>query len=109
MLADGRGSRIYDEAVRQTLTIPWETGDRVCGKRLKPAIPALLESMERHGHLKLDAEVQRLILAVSASTIDRLLAGARDTGRQGRRRQRVDTPLRKSIAVRTFMAAYRRR
>src|SRR5580704_11858523 len=58
--AEGPRARIYDEAVRQTLTILWETADRVCGKRLKPAIPTLLESMERHGHLKLDAEVQRL-------------------------------------------------
>ena len=58
--------------------------------------------MERNGHLKLDAEVKRLILAVSASTIDRLLAGARDTGRQGRRKHGVNTPLRKTIAVRPF-------
>lgn len=43
--AGGRRVRIYDEAVRQALTILWETADRVCGKRLKPAIPALLEAM----------------------------------------------------------------
>ena len=27
--------RLYDEAVRQALTVLWETADRVCGKRLK--------------------------------------------------------------------------
>ncbi len=43
-------SRLYDEAVVQTLTILWEVADRICGKRLKPAIPALVEAMERHGH-----------------------------------------------------------
>src|SRR5215468_12180896 len=44
-------SRLYDEAVVQSLTILWEAADRICGKRLKPAIPALLEAMERHGQL----------------------------------------------------------
>jgi hypothetical protein len=33
--------------------------------------------MERHGHLKLDAEVRRLVLAARAATIDRMLACAK--------------------------------
>jgi hypothetical protein len=28
-------NRLYDEAVRQALTVLWEAADRVCGKRLK--------------------------------------------------------------------------
>jgi hypothetical protein len=36
-------SRIYDEAVRGALTILWEAADRICGKRLKEAIPTLVE------------------------------------------------------------------
>lgn len=94
--------RIYDEAVVQSLTILWEAADRICGKRLKQAIPTLLDAMERHGHLTLDAEVRTRVLKVSAATIDRLLAPVRDAGRQGRRRTTLNTPLRKSIAVRTF-------
>jgi hypothetical protein len=94
--------RIYDQAVVEGLTILWEAADRICGKRLKCAIPALLEAMERHGHLKPDPEVRRLVLAASAATIDRLLAPVRDTSKQGRRRNSISTPLRKSIAVRTF-------
>jgi hypothetical protein len=39
-------SRLYDEAVVQALTILWEAADRVCGERLKPAIPALVVAME---------------------------------------------------------------
>src|ERR1039457_6850695 len=42
--------RIYDQAVVEGLTILWEAADRICGKRLKCAIPAFLEAMERHGH-----------------------------------------------------------
>ena len=48
-------SRIYDEAVVEALTILWEAADRICGKRLKEAIPTLLDAMERHGHLQPDA------------------------------------------------------
>ena len=51
-------SRLYYEAVVQTLTILWEATDRICVKRLKPAIPALVEAMERHGQLALAPEVR---------------------------------------------------
>ena len=95
-------SRLYDEAVVQALTILWEAADRICGKRLKPAIPALVEAMERHGHLALAPEVRERVFTVSAATIDRLLSSAREASRQGRRRTTINTPLRKSIAIRTF-------
>ena len=95
-------SRLYDEAVVQALTMLWEAADRICGKRLKPAIPTLLEAMERHGHLALVPEVRERVLQASAATIDRLLAPVREVGKQGRRRSTINTPLRKSIAIRTF-------
>ena len=47
---DIKGLRIYDEAV----ILVREASDRICGKRLKAALPHLVESMERHGHLDLD-------------------------------------------------------
>ena len=46
-----QGRRIYDEAVREAVILAWEATDRICGKRLKAALPHLVESMERHGHL----------------------------------------------------------
>jgi hypothetical protein len=58
--------------------------------------------MERHGHLKPDPGIRRLLLAASAATIDRLLVPVRDASKHGRRRNGISTPLRKSIAVRTF-------
>lgn len=39
---------VYEEAERNALTLLWEAADRVCGKRLKALLPALLDSMERH-------------------------------------------------------------
>jgi hypothetical protein len=96
-------SRTYDEAVKSALTILWEAADRICGKRLKEAIPTLVDAMERYGHLQLDPEVRRRLLGMSAATMDRLLKPVRETGKQRRRRSGVNnTPLRKSIAVRTF-------
>ena len=41
-----RGRRIYDEAVREAVITIWEAADRICGKRLKAALPHLVESME---------------------------------------------------------------
>ena len=50
--------RLYDDTVREALVVLWEASDRICGKRLKPLLPMLVESMERHGHIALDDEVR---------------------------------------------------
>ena len=63
-----RGLRIYDEAVREAVIVIWEAADRICGKRLKAALPHLVDSMERHRHLDLDSEVRERLLAASAAT-----------------------------------------
>src|SRR5271165_1212765 len=68
-----QGERVYDEAVKEALVLIWETADRICGKRLKAAIPHLVTAMEKHGHLNLDTAVRMKLLAVSAATIDRVL------------------------------------
>ena len=85
------------------MTIVWEAADRICGKRLCQVITGLIDAMERHGHLRLDAGVKKGLVSMSAATMDRLLAAVRDTAKQGRRRAGINnTALRKSIAVRTF-------
>jgi hypothetical protein len=94
--------RIYQEAVREALTLLWEASDRLCGKRLKPLLPVLVEAMEQHGHLQLDPAVRDQVLTVSAATIDRLLGPVRERTPGTQRRRGVATTLRKSIPVRTF-------
>ncbi len=95
--------RIYGEAVHQALTLLWEAADRICGKRLKPLLPVLIESMERHGHLRLDPVVRSALLDISAATIDRLLRPVREaSGRGGRRRWGAGSAIRQSVPVRTF-------
>ena len=96
-------NRLYDEAVRQALTVLWEAADRVCGKRLKALIPMLVDAMERHGHLDLDPVIKTKVLQVSAATIDRVLATARlHIDGQRKRRKGVGAAIRRSIPVRTF-------
>ena len=96
-------NRLYDEAVRQALTMLWEAADRICGKRLKALIPMLVDAMERHGHLDLDPVVKIKVLQVSAATIDRVLEAARlHIDGQRKRRSGVGSAIRRSIPVRTF-------
>ena len=95
------GRRIYDEAVREAVILVWEASDRICGKRLKAALPHLVESMERHGHLDLDPEVRKRLLSASAATLDRLLKPIRATVLSRRKRRRNLNPGR-HIPVRTF-------
>ncbi len=70
--------QIYQEAVREALVVLWEAADRICGKRLKAAVPFLVEAMERHGHLRLEEAVRSQLLAMSAATMDRHLRSIRE-------------------------------
>ena len=83
-----KGRRIYDEAVRQALIVVWEASDRICGKRLKAALPSMVESLERHGHLELDPDVRDRLLSASAATLDRLLKPIREQAGSRRKRSR---------------------
>jgi hypothetical protein len=47
--------RCYGTEVREALIILWEASDRICSKRLKPLIPALLPALERHRRLAITA------------------------------------------------------
>ena len=77
------GRRIDDEAIRAAVIVIWEAADRICGKRLKAALPDLVDSIERRGHL------DRLLKPI------RPIAGNR---RKRRRRQSMG----KRIPVRTY-------
>jgi hypothetical protein len=97
------GRRIYDDATREALIVMWEASDRICGKRLRPLVPVLVEAMERHGHLQLAPEVRIGLLAMSAATIDRTLREVRrQAGRSARRKTPPSAAIRRSVPVRTF-------
>ncbi len=97
------GRRVYNIAVREALIVIWEASDRVCGKRLRPLVPLLIEAMERHGHLQLAPEVRGGLLSMSAATIDRALHEVRGQARGGtRRRAAPSSAVRRNVPVRTF-------
>ena len=96
----GTQARIYDEAVRDALVVLWEASDRICGKRLKAALPGLLSRMETHGHLALDRSVREKLMRMSAATIDRCLVPARQ-GIKGKRRRAKNSAIKRQIPVRT--------
>ena len=97
------GRRVYDNAVREALVVIWEASDRICGKRLRPLVPILVETMERHGHVQLAPEVRARLLAMSAATMDRSLREARgQTGGRTRQRTAPSAAVRRSVPVRTF-------
>jgi hypothetical protein len=92
----------YNAAIRDAVTALWEASDRVCGKRLKVMIPALLPALARHGRLTLSCEERALLLSVSAATIDRMLVDVKIAAAGGRRR-RVGfySAIRREMPIRT--------
>lgn len=94
--------RVYDDAVRQALVLLWEASDRICGKRLEALVPVLIPAMEEHGHITLAMEVRVALLAMSASTIDRVLRPQRERAEAAKRQRSSMSVLRRSIPVRTF-------
>ena len=79
----------------------WEASDRICGKRLKAALPSMVESLERHGHLGLDPDVRERLFSASASTIDRLLRPVRERA-GSRRRLKRRRKMGSRVPIRTF-------
>ena len=105
---DGRaqppiGRRRKYAGARDALIALWEASDRVCGKRLVAMIPALLPALERHGRLRPTSEERKLLLSVSAATIDRMLVDVKIAAAGGRRR-RVGfySAIRREVPIRTF-------
>ncbi len=96
------GRRVYAVAVREALIVIWEASDRVCGKRLRPLLPLLVEAMERHGHLQLAPEVRSGLVSMSAATIDRALREIRGQAGGGTRRRAASSAVRRSVPIRTF-------
>ena len=63
----------YSPEVTALLRVVWEASDYLCGKRLAPFLPTLLEALERHQVLQVPPALRPVLLHISAPTIDRLL------------------------------------
>lgn len=96
-------SRVYDDPVLAALRKLWALAGGPCGKRLAPFLGEFIEALERHGELRLEPEVRSKLVAISAATIDRALAGERKRLQvRGRHGTKPGTLLRHQIPIRTF-------
>ena len=81
----------------------WAASNYLCGKRLKPFLPVLVESLKHHKEIDLSEEDEALILRASAATIDRILAPERKKSViKGRSTTKPGTLLKHKIPIRTF-------
>lgn len=71
----GRGRKpIYTMEHKKLLLYVWELLNYPCSKRLKAALPDVLENLIRFGHIDPESNLLATIQTISPSTIDRLLS-----------------------------------
>ena len=93
----------YGPAVVKALTRVWEILECICGKRLVRALPEVVPRLVAFKELRVSKTVQRDLLRLSASTIDRLLKPQRARYTlKARGRTKPGTLLKHQVPVRTF-------
>jgi hypothetical protein len=95
--------RLYDATVLAALRQVWVIMDCICGKRLAAVLPEIVAVLERHGELQLAPATRQKLGAISAASIDRLLAAERRRlNMRGRSGTKPGTLLKHQIPIRTF-------
>jgi len=96
-------SRVYDRPVAEARGQLWAFSNGLCGKRLVVFVREVLPILERYGEVSLEAETRAKLLAMSSSTMDRLLAPTKANHRlRGRSGTKPGTLLKHHIPIRTF-------
>jgi transposase InsO family protein len=95
--------RKYDKEVFVALRRIWVICDCICGKRLGPYLPEIVDALERWGELEINEEVRKKLIEISPATIDRLLAPVRKRYQlKARSNTKPGTLLKHQIPIRTF-------
>jgi hypothetical protein len=98
-----RGITKYGNDVEQALLQVWKAAYFICSKRLAPFMAALVDSLERHGHLTISEQTKTKLLNLSPATIDRLLRPHRkEICKRTYYAKNPPSPLRSEIPIRTF-------
>jgi len=93
----------YGPELLEPLRRVWEASDRLSGKLLVAVMKDLVDSLERHGELRLTPSLGEALCSMSAATIDRRLRRwRRGLGRQPRRQAPATTGLKAEIPIRTW-------
>jgi hypothetical protein len=95
--------KIYTKEVQEALIVVWEAAHRICSRRLVPFLPEIVPVLEKYGHLVLSDKVRARLLAISPSTVDRLLYKIRQDGKvSGKSTTRPGNLLKSQVAIRSF-------
>lgn len=95
--------RKYDASVFYPLRTLWLAADGICGQRLQPFIPELLEVLEKKKEIEVNKAVRRKLLSVGSATIDRMLSAIkRQYKLKGKATTKPGTLLRSTIPIRIF-------
>lgn len=98
-----RGRPLIYGDICEPLRVVWATLNGPAGKRLAPFMAEIVQALERAEELRLEPSVRAKLLAVSAATIDRLLAPERARLRvKGRSGTKPGSILKRQIPIRTF-------
>lgn len=97
----GGSQAVYGATEREVIKVIWLEAEQPCGKRLKATLKVWLPFYEKRKG-RLPRALRSKVLAVSAATLDRLLAPCRVAlGSRGRCGTRPGTLLRSQIPIRT--------
>ena len=92
--------RKYGASVEHALLEVWRVAGALCPKRLHPFLPELIATLERFGEIDLCPSVRDLLVAMSISTFERILA--RRLPSRGISTTLPGTLLRQQIPIRTY-------
>jgi hypothetical protein len=68
---------VYGREVNAVIATVWEALDYPCAERLTPQLLGVAQHLQRHGQLRLDAELTYKLGRISVSTVERRLQGLR--------------------------------
>lgn len=98
-----RRSVVYDIDVLDALTKVWVIADGICGKRLAPFLPELLDKLVQQKEIRVNKTIYRKLTQISASTIDRLLKNTKKRYQlKGRSTTKPGSLLKHQVPIRTF-------
>jgi hypothetical protein len=94
---------VYGADVVAALEVCWAVLGGLCGKRLAPFLPQIVDRLRVCGELRISDTTRDLLVGMSAATIDRRLAGARARLQlRGRSGTKPGSLLKSQIPVRTW-------
>ena len=95
--------KTYTDDVKKALIKIWYIMDCICGKRLAPVMGPIVQKLEDFDEITIAEDTRAKLTGMSASTIDRMIAGERRKQTiKGRSNTKPGTLLKHKIPIRTF-------